>query len=552
VFGVFSFAMAQHNFSLQATTDGSTEKTAFAQNDDLYLNIVLDNVGGVAGCAFTLNYPTDVLTAPATTAEGTPVTAGEIISTFPFTYNTTDTHRANSSEPGKIYLSGAAIDTDGIGPDGGAKYDSGGAVLFTVKFTVGSSAPLGQFNLSLTQTEILNPDAGWGIDSDQNGTKDQPEPVPVLIGAVDNQDPDWNDLTNAFPDLLPSPPDPLAQLTLTATEEEDIPDSIDDAWEMFHFGTVNVANDLTDQDDDGYLDRFEQPTQFGGNDTDPNVQDEPFGANYDPTTDDRGPYQRVYTTPTSPKAEAGATFNIDVSYTTSDSNENLSGIGLLIHYDSTKLVWNEFTAVFDTSKIAEDAAPVDDTQDLDNDPSTDKYLQVAWMDVADNWPGIVPLQLYTVSFTVDAGLQDGDTSVIRFSYSDTAVGYTFYGAPVAFEVSSFNCDIDGNGQAKALSDGLLIARYLFGFRGTTLISNAVEGDCTRCTATEIEAFIANGIPDRLDIDGNGQAKALSDGLLIARYLFGFRGTTLISNAVEGDCTRCTATEIEAYLQSLLP
>ena len=51
-------------------------------------------------------------------------------------------------------------------------------------------------------------------------------------------------------------------------------------------------------------------------------------------------------------------------------------------------------------------------------------------------------------------------------------------------------DIDGNGAAEPLTDGLLVLRYLFGFRGATLITGAVGGGCTRCDAPAIEAYIA--------------------------------------------------------------
>jgi hypothetical protein len=50
-----------------------------------------------------------------------------------------------------------------------------------------------------------------------------------------------------------------------------------------------------------------------------------------------------------------------------------------------------------------------------------------------------------------------------------------------------------------------------------------------------------------DIDGNGAAGALTDGLLLLRYLFGFRGAALVTGATAPDCTRCTAAAIESYL-----
>jgi hypothetical protein len=112
--------------------------------------------------------------------------------------------------------------------------------------------------------------------------------------------------------------------------------------------------------------------------------------------------------------------------------------------------------------------------------------------------------------------------------------------------------IDGNGVADALTDGILILRYLFGFRGDTLIDGAVSPDCTRCTAPEIEAWLADCVSCCLDIDGNGEADALTDGILILRYLFGFTGDDLINGAVAPDCTRCTAPGIEAYIQGLMP
>ena len=92
-----------------------------------------------------------------------------------------------------------------------------------------------------------------------------------------------------------------------------------------------------------------------------------------------------------------------------------------------------------------------------------------------------------------------------------------------------------------LTDGLLILRRLFDFTGATLIAGAVDlVDCTRCTAPAIEQYIAH-LGLQLDIDGDGELEPLTDGLLIARWLFGFRGATLTNNAVDlSDCTRCTA------------
>ena len=55
----------------------------------------------------------------------------------------------------------------------------------------------------------------------------------------------------------------------------------------------------------------------------------------------------------------------------------------------------------------------------------------------------------------------------------------------------------------------------------------------------------------VDIDGNGEADALTDGILVIRYLFDFRGKLLCDGAVAPDAPR-TCEEIEAYLDALMP
>ena len=56
----------------------------------------------------------------------------------------------------------------------------------------------------------------------------------------------------------------------------------------------------------------------------------------------------------------------------------------------------------------------------------------------------------------------------------------------------------------------------------------------------------------LDIDGDGQVKPLTDGMLVLRYLFDFRGDTLINGAVAANASRKTSAEIESRIQSIMP
>ena len=106
-------------------------------------------------------------------------------------------------------------------------------------------------------------------------------------------------------------------------------------------------------------------------------------------------------------------------------------------------------------------------------------------------------------------------------------------------------DFDHSGEIGALTDGLLIVRYLFGFSGSVLVENALSNEA-RMSADEIERFLLQVRP-MLDIDGDASPGALTDGLLILRFLFGFRGQTLFENAVSEGATR-SSTDMEALLE----
>jgi hypothetical protein len=70
--------------------------------------------------------------------------------------------------------------------------------------------------------------------------------------------------------------------------------------------------------------------------------------------------------------------------------------------------------------------------------------------------------------------------------------------------------------------------------------------------TALEEYEAGTIPLKLlDINADGNIDALTDGLIILRYLFGIRGNSLISDVIPEDANRTDATDIEAYLDSLV-
>tara|TARA_B100000767_G_scaffold247365_1_gene247604 strand:- start:233 stop:910 length:678 start_codon:yes stop_codon:yes gene_type:complete len=122
---------------------------------------------------------------------------------------------------------------------------------------------------------------------------------------------------------------------------------------------------------------------------------------------------------------------------------------------------------------------------------------------------------------------------------------------LAGTIPSGSLDIDGNAQYDALTDGLLLLRGMFGLDGGALVTGTVASDALYTESVDIESRIAT-LGVLADIDGNGTIDALTDGLLALRYLFGLQGDTLINGVVADDATRTSAEEIEAHLETLMP
>ena len=94
-----------------------------------------------------------------------------------------------------------------------------------------------------------------------------------------------------------------------------------------------------------------------------------------------------------------------------------------------------------------------------------------------------------------------------------------------------NFDIDADGVVSVFTDGALLIRHLFGFSGDSLVKNAVGTAANRVGAEAIGTFLDSG---SYDLDGDGESKPLTDGLLSMRLL---SGTLHTAGAVGGDGSR---------------
>ena len=95
-------------------------------------------------------------------------------------------------------------------------------------------------------------------------------------------------------------------------------------------------------------------------------------------------------------------------------------------------------------------------------------------------------------------------------------------------------NVDGSDAATrygAATDGVLILRYLLGFRGADLTNGALGTAPTR-DAAQIATYLG-GLGTQLDVDGDGQVYAFTDGLLILRRMLGLSGAALTTGVKLG-------------------
>ena len=141
---------------------------------------------------------------------------------------------------------------------------------------------------------------------------------------------------------------------------------------------------------------------------------------------------------------------------------------------------------------------------------------------------------YNVEFKNTAGCTNPITCTSPDYYAPTPfrssdhdpvlIGMALNGATLDIDDSAPTTPYD------AASDGLLLMRYLLGFRDDALVSGAVSPVAQR-NATQIAAHIQANLT-RFDVDGDGQTLATSDGVMILRRLLGITDAAAITQGVK--------------------
>ena len=223
-----------------------------------------------------------------------------------------------------------------------------------------------------------------------------------------------------------------------------------------------------------------------------------------------------------------------------DDNDGVEDTSDAFPLDATETLDTDADGVGDNS----DAFPDDATESLDSDSDSVG-------DNADNCPSLSnPDQLNTDGDT-EGDACDSDDDDDGFSDDQEELDGTNPLNRFSCKSGCFSFDVDENLEAQPLTDGLLVIRHLFGFSGDSLTSGAVSSEASRDSSEAIVSYLTDA-DSELDIDGDGESKPLTDGLLLIRYLFGFSGDSLISGAIGGGAERDTAEEVEAYIEERVP
>jgi hypothetical protein len=141
------------------------------------------------------------------------------------------------------------------------------------------------------------------------------------------------------------------------------------------------------------------------------------------------PVQIIMPDPMAIEVGPDAALSLEVMYDTLPQDDTLTGIGVRVHYDSSKLTFDQVSETLAFGRLFNPdlVAPEPDDSDFDGDPNTDRFLSMAWVDFGGNWPGVLPEKLARVHFTTAADFS-GSTS-IAFSASDLAAGHEFSSTP---------------------------------------------------------------------------------------------------------------------------
>lgn len=153
---------------------------------------------------------------------------------------------------------------------------------------------------------------------------------------------------------------------------------------------------------------------------------------------------------------AGENFDVTLNYQT--DSPNLTGVGVSLIFDSSKLSFEGFTPTLQQSFIASDTIAQNDSRNIDQNTKTDKLAKIAWASISADWPGTTSTALATAHFKTKDAINDNTVIQIRI---DGAPNSLVSNNAIKVEISSLSSNpSSSNGGGGSISWILLITFLL--------------------------------------------------------------------------------------------
>lgn len=281
-------------------------------------------------------------------------------------------------------------------------------------------------------------------------------------------------------------------------------------------------------------------------------------------------------------------FNFVVSYAKDPESALITDLFVQVHFDSTSVGLLEYQTEFQSFLREFDLRVQQDLDDVDQDATTDQFIEFSWTELgislaelngpflslaeqlADKVTGLlnVPEGALAKNSTIGpdapaetvrrttADIESAQFNVAVAQQSANIVPQSDVNSLVAsaqtdeqVSASGATFDLDGDGRADALTDGLIALGAMFGAPASQLAAFAAAGSPGNDPAV-LEQTLINARARLFDVDGNGRVDALTDGLMILGFLFGAPVTQLVGFAAS-DATRTNTVDIGSFLANAI-
>ncbi len=217
----------------------------------------------------------------------------------------------------------------------------------------------------------------------------------------------------------------------------------------------------------------------------------------------------------------GDSITFDVLYDTMPQDENLSGIGVSMHFDSMALSLDDVANIMATElPLPNEFLIIADSEDGDGDPYTDQMVLFAWAGLEGDWPGeTLPAVLFTPSFTVAAGFSEAT----RINFTVTAAASGYQGETISVDITA------AGGSSPADSEPNIIFTTLNGTPERFAVGQGIIAEFAGDTSGHI-----------IDIPAGAGASNIKPGTTVniqgnsADFAFSRNGTTLVIDDEAGN------------------